>query len=231
MIKKILFGTVALALVIATVPLFAAFEAHVINVTAHIENALGVSAHSLAFGTVFPQEYTTQEFTVSLSSSFMGAGRVDDVSYKVEQKPKCWNNNPSAPLYGLATKVNNAWACVDNGYVIMPDLCKFLSKTTTDANDTSRPSYFVPAGANPAHCAEPTAEAAGKLQKSAQDISDVWTVDLKVPPIAGTVGADWPASCATYTVPTDGADYGCDLWVEVTGISTPEGTQLPEIQP
>ncbi|GAI86270.1 unnamed protein product, partial [marine sediment metagenome] len=32
-------------------------------------------------------------------------------------------------------------------------------------------------------------------------------------------GQDWPETCANWTIPTDGVDYGCDLWVEVTGLS------------
>jgi hypothetical protein len=82
----LIFG--ALVIAIAAVPMFAAFEAHVINVTAHIENALSVHPKEIAFGTVFPQEYTTRDFNISLSESFMGADRVDDVQYVIKQKPK-----------------------------------------------------------------------------------------------------------------------------------------------
>lgn len=95
----------------------------------------------------------------------------------------------------------------------MPDLCRFLSVTTIEAGDIGRPSYF-----QTTTCAEPyPAIASGYLTKGT-DPSDTWTVDLKVPPVAGSVGQDWPAGCSTFTVPTDGADYGCDLWVEVTKI-------------
>jgi len=67
---------------------FSAFEAHVINVTAHIENALNVPVKEIEFGTVFPQEQFIETFNVSLSDSFLSAGRVDDVVYKIAQKPK-----------------------------------------------------------------------------------------------------------------------------------------------
>ncbi len=74
--KKLLFrggmigGT--LALIIAGAAAFSAFEAHVVNVTATINNALDVpvEAQGLSFGTVFPQEKLDQNFNVSLSSSF-----------------------------------------------------------------------------------------------------------------------------------------------------------------
>jgi hypothetical protein len=42
---------------------------------------------------------------------------------------------------------------------------------------------------------------------------------LKVPPVKGFVGQDWPAGCPT--VPTNDVDLGCDLWIEVTGIGRP----------
>jgi len=197
--KKILLGLGALVALVAGVATISAYEAHVINVTAHIENALSVDAKELLFGTVFPQEYLTRDFNITLSQSFMAEPTADDVNYVIAQKPK-----PGYPN----------------------SLCPFLSKTDADPddeNDTSYPSYFVPASTDasgapiPAHCINPGPDAFGKLAKSQNDTTDVWTVDLKVPPVLGTVGQDWPAGCPT--VPEDSQDYGCDLWIEVTGIS------------
>ncbi len=59
-------------LALALMPLFAAFEAHVVNVRAHIENALHVDPAEVDFGIVFPQEQLSEEFSVRLSDSFMG---------------------------------------------------------------------------------------------------------------------------------------------------------------
>ena len=53
--KKILLGLVAVVAVAGGVAALSAYEAHVINVTAHIENALYVHPESRDFGTVFPQ--------------------------------------------------------------------------------------------------------------------------------------------------------------------------------
>src|SRR3989338_10810726 len=69
--KKLLLGLAAAGTALAMVPLFAAFEAHVINVTARIENALNVPIQELTFGTVFPQEKLDREFDVNLSDSFL----------------------------------------------------------------------------------------------------------------------------------------------------------------
>jgi len=210
-----------------------AFEAHVINVTAHIENALSTNTDKIDFGTVFPQEYAEKPFTISLSESFLkqcpvGADnpdcRVDEVTYKIAQKPKC--EVKDTPGFYVPCTVGGDPAfptecrCDPRTQNTLPDLCRFLSKlpqeTDTPHPDTGEPSYYNPGP--PASCATSTIEAQGILDWSDNDLSDTWKVDLKVPPIAGSVGQDWPASCAAYTVPTDGITYGCDLWIEVNGI-------------
>ncbi len=62
--KKILVtGGAVIAVVIGVIGM-SAFEAHVINVTAHIENGLNVSSSELEFGTVIPQEYLERNFSV-----------------------------------------------------------------------------------------------------------------------------------------------------------------------
>ena len=225
MTKKILLGLGAFLFVVAGIAALAAFEAHVINVTAHIENALSVSTKEIEFGTVFPQEYLENSFTVTLSQSFLDETqlRKGDVQYKIEQKPKCIDEDGEHVL----CEVDETGECVcPAGTTTMPDLCRFLSKMCSECdNDTPVPSYYN-SGTN--ECSEPSLHiATGYLTKCHPDhvqcpygdTSDCWKVDLKVPPVTGSVGQDWPASCADYTVPTDGADYGCDLWVEVTGFS------------
>ena len=222
MTKKILLGLAAAVVVVGGVAAMSAFEAHVINVTAKIENALVVDPQAITFGTVFPQEYAERDFTITLSESFMAEGqdRVKDVEYKIVQKPKCINEA------GEYAPVDYATHQCPEGYREMPDLCRFLSKlpSSPETGDVGVPSYFIKA-AN--ECREPESHLAyGRLDKCLEplvcgkgDIADCWIVDLKVPPVEGFVGQDWPASCAPWVVPTDGADYGCDLWIEVTGFS------------
>lgn len=84
-IRRALIGLVAIALL---VPMFAAFEAHVINVKAHIENALQVEPKEIDFGVVFPQERLQRDFCVGLSESFMRQERATDVAYRLVQKRK-----------------------------------------------------------------------------------------------------------------------------------------------
>src|SRR3989344_6121724 len=87
--KKIILAAIALVAVAGGVAGLSAFEAHVINVTAKIKNALRVPTDSIDFGTVFPQEQLDQTFDVTLSQSFLDEDRVDDVEYAIRQKPKC----------------------------------------------------------------------------------------------------------------------------------------------
>jgi len=238
--KKIALLFLGVVVVAGGVAAVSAFEAHIINVTAHIENALGLDTSAIAFGTVFPQEYVTRGFKVSLSSSFLAqctdpavpGCRVDEVNYKIEQKPKpIWPKPTPSCTQGYTTEEEARVYCKANPSdtnCCYKDLCKFLSKISTDAGTVSEPSYFHPAvvspSPTPAFCATPSpAPATGNFDLSDADAlkEHNWLVDLKVPPVKGFVGQDWPASCASYTVPTDGADYGCDLWIEVTGIGKP----------
>lgn len=218
--KKILFSIIAGIVVVGGVAALSAYEAHVINVTAHIENALSVDTYEIDFGTVFPQEYLEREFTISLSDSFLAAARVDDVEYKIVQKPKCKADNPQAePQY---KPVDYATHECPLGYTEMLSLCPFLSKLPQDeeVGDIGEPSYYdADTDSCPTDQVEPMAR--GILAKSDQDTSDIWTVDLKVPPVDGYVGQDWPEGCPV--VNENDRDYGCDLWIEVTGISRTNG--------
>lgn len=69
--RKVLITGGAIALTIALSPLIAAFEAHVVNVTAQIENGLSVPIEEIKFGIVFPQERLDKTFDVSLSESYL----------------------------------------------------------------------------------------------------------------------------------------------------------------
>src|SRR3989344_6490286 len=155
--RKVIAGIATAGAALALLPLFAAFEAHVINVTAKIENALEASTYSLDFGTVFPQGVHDKTFDIELSQSFLDAGRFDDVEYILRQKPKCQRNDDadsSLPPFGQATEDPqnpNIFVCKDAAnYHLMPFLCPYLSKAeiTTDGtapngeNDMGVPDGF-----------------------------------------------------------------------------------------
>ena len=110
--KILLLSALTVAIAIGVVGM-SAFEAHVINVIAQIENALSVNTDHIDFGTVFPQEYLTHDVEISLSSSFLAEDNADDVEYVIKQKPK---PRPEAIGVGaqFATHFEAHQWCLDN---------------------------------------------------------------------------------------------------------------------
>lgn len=267
--KKILFGVVVALGAVVALPMFSAFEAHVINVTAQIENALAVTTKHIDFGTVFPQEHLEQPLDILLSRSFMAEDRVDDVEYIIRQKPKCGvttldgtqlvagstqtghvmvGDNPATPGVVEAYWIdcgkdpnnddnpNNNYDTATHMYGVLPSLCEYISKEGEDKNDGTLPSFHQPwwVDATGLHWND----VRGRLAKSGDDIKDTWTIDLSVPCFGGYCAQDWDdfvheinpnADPDLYTQPIENEHkiFGCDLWVEVTGVSaTTTGTLM-----
>ena len=147
LLKKGGIALATIAIVIAGAAAFSAFEAHVINVTARIENALSVPTEPIDFGTVFPQEELDRQFTMALSQSFLDEPRVDDVEYFIRQKPKCaittndgqFLSGPTATGHIIPVIDDNGGYRVDCGepprvlqdgeaWGVLPLLCPYLSK-------------------------------------------------------------------------------------------------------
>lgn len=255
--KKIIAGVAMVVTVAFSASLFAAYEAHIINVTAKIENALTVDTTPIEFGAMFPQEVAERNISLALSSSFQAEDRVDDVTYVIKQKPKvkgdpyetitpsqypdgvvaheyCLNETPTDP--------NNP---SDDYYTYCyPNLCPYLSKHKND-NDDDMPTdkcpypYDSSSGYGSFDCEvdsfhdpfDPANYGYGYLVKSADDIIDNWVIDLAVPCFEGQCDqgyADWVKEInPTVADPFDyvldpgmeSEPFGCDLWIEVTGIS------------
>jgi len=213
MTKKLILGLAAVAVVVGGVAAMSAFEAHIINVTAKIENALSVTPDPIDFGTVFPQEYLEKTLTVSLSESFLAEGRVDDVDYFIKQKPKpidpadaewCHDNLPESDYDSQDT----AWQ--DYLAKCYYPLCEYLSKHPDDdvANDGSLDAF---------HCIGESVN--GRLAKSEGDEVDNWTIDLDVPCFEGMCAQDWTHEGWELPAELESQVFGCDLWIEVNGIS------------
>ena len=248
--KKILLAVVALGAAAVSIVGLSAFEAHVINVTAKIENALNVPIASIDFGTVFPQEKLDKFFDVSLSQSFQDEDRVDDVTYIIRQKPKCQlvvTNSTDLPEFGVVTEnTDGTFRCLDEEhYNMLPLLCPYLSKheVTDDGqgatggpleNDSAGIAAFHGLPGDWTMATTLATEVAGKLIKSAGDILDTWNIDLKVPCFGNHCAQDWAQFVAdndgdnnadpiAYIQPLENESklFGCDLWLEVMGISLP----------
>lgn len=243
LLKKFFLTLSALTIVVATVPLFAAFEAYVINVTATIDNALSVDVSAIDFGTVFPQEEIDTSITLSLSDSFLSEDRVDDVEYVIRQKPKCGFPIPDTdPVqysdYAQVGEDEEGNFVCPEGYVMLPLLCPYLSKQDADPEDGNDESISAFHGAPIEQWNLQTTidtQVTGRLAKSDNDTTDRWKIDLKTPCFEGRCDQMWEdyvlsinpdANPSDYVQPVENLrqQFGCDLWFEVSLISlTPVG--------
>jgi len=270
--KKLSLILGAIALTLVALPLFSAFEAHVINVTATIENALSVPIKAIDFGTVFPQEYLKESLGITLSDSFLAENRVDDVDYFIRQKPKCGVTNENGtqivgPTWtGHVVVGDNPFTtnAVETYYIdcdkdrpvqvlqhpnpefwLLPSLCEYISKhpdnvnnqNATSTNDGTLPSFHEPFVIQ--NNAVVWNDTKGHLAKSESDTTDNWIIDLAVPCFGGNCAQDWASFVASHNDIVNADDYvqpidtehkmfGCDLWVEVAGISLPPGLSCLE---
>ncbi len=96
--KGILLGLSVLVLALSGVAAVSAYEAHLINVTAHVENAMTVDTGAIDFGTVFPQEWFIRDFHVTVSDSFceLDQDRVSKIDYSIWVE---WKPNPVGGYY------------------------------------------------------------------------------------------------------------------------------------
>lgn len=216
--KKVLLSLSAVAVAVASVPMFAAFEAHVINVTARIENALRVTTDPIRFGTVFPQEQIDRDVVLNLSNSFLEEPDANDVRYFIRQKPKCGitRNNGQVLDDTSTTSGHPRLDEVDRPFIDcgppprptttgeiwgpLPLLCPFLSKhPISSANDPTNNDGSV----NAFHQIGQFQgrqwvwnDVPGYLAKSDHDVLDTWRLDLKVPCFRGHCAQDWEAYVA-----------------------------------
>lgn len=240
--KKILLGLGAAGITLAMIPLFAAFEAHVVNVTATIENAMSVPAevNGLAFGTVFPEEWLHQPITLGMSTSFIAEPKVSGLTYMIRQKPKCGvpiaGTNPVqySQYVQVTEDAQGIYHCpeVNVGQtgepqsvqsVALPMLCPFLSKhsevTASGYEDGAIDAFHGPL-TNWTLADTIATEVRGSITKTT-DETDTWDIDLKVPCFKGQCAQDNFVPAAYQLTGGEHELFGCDLWVETTGIVRP----------
>ncbi len=192
-LSRIGLGAGTLGAILALAAAFSAFESHIINVTARIENALNVPTEALAFGTVFPQEYLTRDIQVGLSDSFLSENRVDDVTYTIKQKPKVKDPICATQVSASSTDPCNdspipgdPYATITVGGFTGPAWQYCENNLPPDSDTTDSIGYTVNL-ADPywQHCYLPLANSLSK-DKAADELSDglptdADTVDVQVP--------------------------------------------------
>lgn len=231
MIKRGLLTLTFLGALFSGMGMVSAFEAHTINVTAHIENAMGLSSYQIHFGTVFPEEWLVQQRVINVSSSFCDQDqfRVTVIEYDI------WVQNKPLPP----------------GHPNYPGLYPWLGDAlyigiVEDAQNTD-PAIRFPVGVGSGVLAsvDPTGTAprpilvlSNSLHKFSQanqswDLSDLLIVGLDVPVFEGfwnslTDVNPKPSGLSGPTVVIeesdtdrwnpDGVDLGADIVVQITDI-------------
>jgi len=237
---KKLSGIAAIGIALISIPLLSAFEAHVINVTAQIENGVEciIVGDDIDFGTVFPQEKLDKTFDIALSQSFINNPEFDLLQYSVLQQPKCWNGSTTTPEFSEVFEDEEGnYHCTGREHQFLPILCPYLSKNeiTDDPdsqNENDEPGIPAFHGVIDVNAWTPTVasstEVKGELQDTIGDLLDTWNVDLKVPCFFGQCAQDWEsfvhiinpqANPDDFVQPAENEHklFGCDIRVLVTG--------------
>jgi hypothetical protein len=221
--KKVVILALIMVLVLSGIASAMAFEAHKVNVKAHVENAITVPLE-VDLGTVFPQEWVTgKKFDIHTSSSFC-AGDQDRVHYvyytiaahhKVDEQ-----GEPTLPwLPGLYIRVENPAEYGGLGpWMAVPEPAAFCNYTivTRDflhkiiGQDGNLQDWI--------HIGLDVPVFAGYYNEALEDYLQInkprpderpFPEDVNVP--SGVL--DVPGAGADV-----GADYGVDLWIQVTSI-------------
>lgn len=216
--KKTILIVAALLMVFSGVAAVSAYEAHVINVTAHVENALTVSTDAADFGTVFPQESFSYHRSIALSTSAVaelgdGATELLEVNYQIfaETKliPEGTDPYPSPVVEGFDGFDYYTWM-----HFLKVGLNGGTPLLVGPYSALSYPGAHILTGIN------------GTLD--AGNLSDMLDIILDVPVFEGSynaitdlmIGMPVPTIIPASTPGFDpnGMDFGIDLKIQVTSI-------------
>ncbi len=204
-ILTILSFPVALLLGMATV---SAYEAHAINVTANVSNALNVSATAgTELGTpgdpANPLRWRTIPIDISLSNSFTGQARANTVDYMIcaQPKPKTHPGDPAIPFDPLFHDFLWMGGASFIEFDEAAGIFHWIGPTTLNFDNTD-----IPAGITPpiAGVVCPTG-AVGSLTNPG-DITDTISLWLDVPAFQGVY--NFSVDDAFDKVRDDAADCG-----------------------
>jgi hypothetical protein len=218
-------------MVVSGVAAVSAYEAHVINVTAHIENALDVDTSAIEYGTVFPEEWLIRGREITLSESANTAvvgGDVTSVSYQVWAE---WKVDPGNPNHEPDVIINMGGVDIDHYAWLGHWLWVGIDPADPTPQDQALPAGWVNVGGAPtfANYAKPVTGVSGVLTDDTPDTLKV----MLLAPVFHTyynsytdVKPDWwPLDVwAANQLPAqwaDGWDGGVDLKIQVTGIARP----------
>lgn len=225
--KKAILVVAALLMVVSGIAAVSAYEAHLINVTAHVENALTVDTTAIDFGTVFPEEWLIEERDIALSDSANltlgeGAGALTSVSYEIWAEYKFDDEDPVDMLPDYDPLIDGK------------DYYKWLGDWLWVGIDATTPSGSSMAGWTQVGAAPDPATAmavaTGLTGTLTDDTPQTLGVMLLAPCFHGYYNEDtdvkpdwWPTpDTAAWPLLDQGLHAGCDLGIDlkiqVTGI-------------
>ena len=162
--------------------------------------------------------------------------RLGIVNYVIRQKPKCVDSEGNHPQ--VTEDASGNFVC-PNESTMMPSLCPYLSKHSYEGESEGGLTAFHGLPGPWTLATTELYEVYGRLSVPVEDINDEWNIDLKVPCFEGKCAQDWAEFVTTSASPRsvdpndykanptdEGEMFGCDLWIEVTGIDNevePEG--------
>lgn len=234
----------ALLMVVSGVAAVSAYEAHIINVTAHVENALAVDTTKAEFGVMFPQEWNKIKKEVKLSTSaiaelpveFGVTGDLKSVSFKIYAEWKVDEDYGTGAnhLPDVTIGTGDYWAWIGEWLWVAQDA------TQTATNPMSVPTEWTNVGAAPDYTTTPPTMVK-PVTTTAMTLTDgsVHYVDILflAPCFEGYYNSEtdtkpswWPSE---WTTPgpwpliastdarhlEDGVDLGCDIKIQVTDIT------------
>lgn len=233
--KKAILIVAALMLVVSGVAAVSAYEAHVINVKAHVENALTVDTNDINFGVMFPEEWNKIKREIALSTSAIGeledpaapvAGKLRRVEFKIfaEWKPIPQDPRPTpypAPVVTISNVDYYAWIG-EWLWVAYPAATQLPGNPMVDPAEWSNVGAAPPAGDMAKEVGGPY-----QLPTLAGDKSEFLDVLFLAPCFEGyyNVHTDvkpdwWPLGrWPVLQGDPEGEDLGVDLKVQVTDIT------------
>jgi hypothetical protein len=215
--KKFIVLALIMVLVLSGIGSVMAYEAHKVNVRAHVENAITVPVE-VDLGTVFPQEWVTgKKFDIHTSTSFCARlqDRVHRVEYTICAHHKVLEDGTRVPwLPGLYLRIENpdgyggmgSWVEVKEP---VGGFCNFSTVTDDYLHKVLGQEGNLQ---DWVHLGLDVPVFNGYVNEALEDYLKI----VKPRPWGGNDPSGYldppPAG------PDVGADYGVDLWIQVTGI-------------
>ena len=224
--KVLILSLAAILMVVSGVAAVSAYEAHIINVTAKVENALTVTTTAVDFGTVFPQEFIKYHRDVGLSTSAIAelGSNSGDLDYVTIQPYAEWKVDAAKTAHFFE---DPDWVAY-SGYWEWLGECLYVGFDASQSPDPVSGLTLV----GPAAAAPPSAQAILTTADLASATPVSLDVAIDAPVFAGYYNAltdvdPKPSglSTPTWVIPEDdprhipgGSEMGLDLKIQVINI-------------